>query len=267
MERILTRKKRLVIARANLQNTSRNPAQNRGLLARIFTKINIGQPSEVTALQNEIKTLKYEIRMFEELRLQLFTEINDLHISKTLIKESKTCKGKFFNLMGYVFSVYCIYKMFMASFNIVFQRVGKTDPISNIIQILIKYFLHVEIDARFWSQHASFIFVGVIVGTQMRGFLLFIMQLFHAWSSVLTSNAMILLLAELMGMYFLSSVLLMRMSLPIEYRRIVTEVLGDIEFHFYHHWFDVIFIVSATFSIVILFLSRQNVSRTKLYED
>jgi hypothetical protein len=78
---------------------------------------------------------------------------------------------------------------------------------------------------------------------------------------------MILLLAELMGMYFVSSVLLMRMSVPIEYRRIITRVLGDIEFHFYHHWFDLIFIVSATVSIVILFLSRQSTRRTKLYED
>ncbi len=267
MDRLLIRKKRLALAKVSLKNHLTNtPA--RGFWSSLFSSMtSVGQTKEVTAVHNDVKSLQNEISAMDEVRQQLFMEINDLHVGKRLMKESKTCKGRFFNLMGYIFSVYCIYKMFMASFNIVFQRVGKTDPISLIIQILLKYFLHVEIDVRFWSQHASFIFVGVIVGTQMRGFLLFIMQLFHAWSSVLTSNAMILLLAELMGMYFMSSVLLMRMSLPIEYRRIVTEVLGDIEFHFYHHWFDVIFIVSATFSIVILFLSRQNMSRTKLYED
>ena len=49
----------------------------------------------------------------------------------------------------------------------------------------------------------------------------------------------------------------MRMNLPLEFRRIVSEVLGDIEFHFYHHWFDVIFLVSAMISIVAFYLSRK----------
>lgn len=188
-------------------------------------------------------------------------------IAPLALTEARAPAGRFFNIMGYFFSLYCIYKMGMCSINIIFQRVGRTDPITNIISIFLAYFLNLKIDVKFWSQHASFVFVGVIVATQIRGFLVFVMKLFHAWSSTFTANLFTLVLAETMGMYFLSSVLLMRMNLPIEYRRIVTEVLGDIEFHFYHHWFDVIFIVSATISIVILFLSRQSVSPAKIYED
>jgi hypothetical protein len=51
----------------------------------------------------------------------------------------------------------------------------------------------------FVMQTASFILVGVLVATQVRGFLLQLMRFFHAWSSVLTSHSIILLLAEMMG--------------------------------------------------------------------
>jgi len=43
-------------------------------------------------------------------------------------------------------------------------------------------------------------------------------QAFYEYSNVDSSNNIILLLAQVMGMYFVSSVLLIRMSMPLEYR-------------------------------------------------
>ncbi|XP_008479049.1 Golgi pH regulator-like [Diaphorina citri] len=109
---------------------------------------------------------------------------------------------------------------------------------------------------------------GCIVLTSIRGLLLTLTKFFYAISSSKSSNIIVLVLAQIMGMYFVSSVLLMRMNMPPEYRSIISKVLGDLQFNFYHRWFDVIFLLSALSSIVFLYLahiqSSNNISAEQL---
>jgi len=210
-------------------------------------------PSSGVVSQEEIQ----DVEAYEELSRQLFLELVDLNNTKERIKESKTIKGRYFNFLGYFFSLYCAYKIVMCTVNIIFDRVGKKDPITLASEIICDRLGYKDINIMLWSQHISFIMVGVLVVTSIRGLLINLTKFFYAISSSKTSNAIVMFFAQLMGMYFVSSVLLMRMNVPPEYRQAITDVLGDLQFKFYHRWFDVIFLISALSSIFFLYLAHK----------
>ncbi|XP_019483378.1 PREDICTED: Golgi pH regulator A isoform X2 [Hipposideros armiger] len=218
MDMIISKKKRMAMTRRTMfqkGEVHNKPSGFWGMIKSVTTS---------TPGSENLTLLQQEVDALEELSRQLFLETADLHATKERIEYSKTFKGKYFNFLGYFFSIYCIWKIFMV---------------------------------KFWSQHISFILVGIIIVTSIRGLLITLTKFFYAISSSKSSNVIVLLLAEIMGMYFVSSVLLIRMSMPLEYRTIITQVLGELQFSFYHRWFDVIFLVSALSSILFLYLAHK----------
>ncbi|XP_070323310.1 Golgi pH regulator A isoform X2 [Odocoileus virginianus] len=218
MDMIISKKKRMAMTRRTIFQKGEVHNKPSGFWGMIKSVTTSAPGSEnLTLIQQEVDAL-------EELSRQLFLETADLYATKERIEYSKTFKGKYFNFLGYFFSIYCVWKIFMV---------------------------------KFWSQHISFILVGIIIVTSIRGLLITLTKFFYAISSSKSSNVIVLLLAQIMGMYFVSSVLLIRMSMPLEYRTIITEVLGELQFNFYHRWFDVIFLVSALSSILFLYLAHK----------
>ena len=122
-------------------------------------------------------------------------------IRKKRISEFKTIKGRWFNFLGYFFSIYCAYKIFMCTINIIFDRVGKKDPITQGSEILT-HRLGMDVDLTAFAQPLSFMMVGVLVLTSIRGLLINLTKFFYAISSSETSNAIVMFFAQLMGMYF-----------------------------------------------------------------
>ena len=133
------------------------------------------------------------------------------------------------------------------------------DPITRFFKISA-VFLDIDdiIDVELCSQQISFMLIGAIVCTQIRGILIKMIRFFSYFSSVyvFTSNAVVIFLIELMGLYFISSILLIRMNIPVEYREFITQIIGpNLQFNFYHNWFDFIFLISAFVTIGFLMVT------------
>lgn len=119
-----------------------------------------------------ISELKSRCATLEELTRQLFLELVELRQMQQRIVWSKTLKGQYFNLLGYIFSAYCVMKILICTHNLILDRVVKVDIVTRGLQIAITYIgLEIE-DVRLWSQHLSFTLVGIIVVTSIRGLLI-----------------------------------------------------------------------------------------------
>ena len=197
-----------------------------------------------------------ESNALESVMDELFYDLNELCLAKDRMERGKRLWGKILNLTGYGLSVYCIWKIFISIINILFNRDRKRDPVTLGLQRLV-YFTRIKVDVVFWSQHISFVFIGILVFSNVRGFLIRMSKIFSAISTANSFRVFGIFLAWLMGMYFVSFVLLMRMNMPPEYRRIVTEVLGAIEFNFYYRWFDEVFLISAIATIIVTIISNR----------
>lgn len=120
---------------------------------------------------SDIGQLRLEISALEELSRQLFLEVHALRNMQERQRWARTLQGKYFNVLGHFFSLYCLWKIFICTINIIFDRVGKKDPVTRGIEIAV-HWCGLEMDIAFWSQHVSFFLVGCIVVTSIRGLLL-----------------------------------------------------------------------------------------------
>jgi len=152
-------------------------------------KFKCGLIDHIISSRQNISLIKQDITTYEEIYSRLSNDLANLQAIQQRIEYSKTLKGKYFNVLGHFFSLYCIWKIFISFINIVFNRVGKgklkfffdvnkknklffqVDPVTNGIELTVHYF-NLQFDAEFWSQYVSFILIGIIVVTSIRGLLI-----------------------------------------------------------------------------------------------
>eukprot|EP00002_Diphylleia_rotans_P036115 TRINITY_DN792_c1_g1_i2.p1 TRINITY_DN792_c1_g1~~TRINITY_DN792_c1_g1_i2.p1 ORF type:complete len:414 (+),score=86.44 TRINITY_DN792_c1_g1_i2:161-1402(+) len=217
MELLLSKKKKYALLLDGLRMNQSTTKEPNGVLGWLKDRVPFLGRSSRSRSSQQINSLREEIALQEMSYEQLFLTLNEYRVEMNRIAFSKTWKGQFFNLLGYFFSVYCVYKVVMSTKNIIYNQVATSDPATRGIEIALKY-LNLNIDAEFWSQYITFILISIMAVSSIRGLLNQLLKMFREVASSFSASSMVLILAQIMGMYFISSMLLIRMNLPFRYR-------------------------------------------------
>ncbi|KAL1515811.1 hypothetical protein AB1Y20_002427 [Prymnesium parvum] len=208
----------------------------------------------------EVRRARREERVLLAALHRQFWVVSELVTERERSRFALTWRGRLYNWLGYIFSAYCVLKMWSAARSILGQhaKLGE-DIVTRALRISLRLMHLSDADVSTWSQAISLALVGVMIFSSVRGFLVQAYRLRLRTASPPRSNAppktsddiMGYVAAHVMGFYFLSSVLLTRASLPSQFRNGISEAVGtNLEYAFYHHWFDSIFLTAACSTLV-----------------
>lgn len=221
-------------------------------------------PGSARGLQQKISALEIEVSSLETLREALFSEVVELKRERKRALIARTAYGHVQNLMGYILSVYCLYRMFASTAALIVGEDTSSDPISKALGFIVRLSSGgtLRLNVAMFSQYLTLVFIGFISVTSLRGFMKHMQRFFFALGGSPAHGASFtLLLTELLGFYAVSTLLLLRRQLPEVYRPAVTEAIGgELEFDYYHRSFHVLFLLSALASVIMFYAQ---VSRTK----
>mmetsp|Transcript_2657 Transcript_2657/g.7517 ORF Transcript_2657/g.7517 Transcript_2657/m.7517 type:complete len:279 (+) Transcript_2657:978-1814(+) len=207
-----------------------------------------------------IGSLQAEVKGLEGLARMVFVEVMDMQRELHRAVQSRTWIGHLKNLVGYITSGFCLFKILQSMKSIFFGDDFSSDPASKLVGFVVQHVTggSVVMDVSVVSQYVSLVFIGVISANSLRAFLKNLLKVFSAVSGGGNTSTLILILTELMGFYLISSILLLRKNLPTHHREIITDVLGgDLEFPFFHKFFNMVFVVSALLSMLFFYTQHQ----------
>jgi hypothetical protein len=119
-----------------------------------------------------------QLESLETLNHQLYMDLDSLVSDSIKSRDAKSLYGKIRNILGYILTVYSIYKILSTSINLLLGRSGKgLDPVTHAINIGGHWLgiIHGD-ELETWGRNISFIVIGVLVFVSIRGLLLLFLK-------------------------------------------------------------------------------------------
>ncbi|CAK58986.1 unnamed protein product (macronuclear) [Paramecium tetraurelia] len=206
------------------------------------------------------KDLKEELRQLKAIHSQLYDHFKDYIDEETRYYQSKSFYGKFLKRLAWIVLIYCIYKMIMSTINAIWGRKKSIDPISRILKVILPFF-GFELDQITYetlAMYGTFIFMGYLMFSNVRSFSLNLVNIFNTFMGMavlqkLPYEIMVLFIAEVFGVYLLSTVILLQTSLPDSFISNLKEYSQGIEILSHYEKIDKLFLLSGFISTLIIY--------------
>ncbi|KAJ8519301.1 hypothetical protein ONZ45_g3744 [Pleurotus djamor] len=162
-----------------------------------------------------------ELKGLEALERQMSLDLDALRNRRQAAQFSATLKGRLYNLGGSLFSVYCIIRVISSLYNLISpmrsqQQTSYPDLISKGVAYtlsLISNNVDLAHVARI-SRQISLAFVGAIILSSIRLVLRGVTRVLRVTNRSLGASLMLLFLAQIMGIYMLSTIVQLRLTFP-----------------------------------------------------
>ncbi|KZT00623.1 uncharacterized protein LAESUDRAFT_687929 [Laetiporus sulphureus 93-53] len=200
-------------------------------------KLQAAQPTTETSWFNrvmpsfrgdpELSSAMQELSGLESLEYEMSRSLEALKQRQADAKFSRTLVGKVFNWGGRLFAIYCVYRIINSVVNLIIPARRATTPeerasagmdmMSAALVYLFSLLPSVDIsgeDVAVISRQISLGLVGVIILSSIRLVLRGVARALRVTSRNLGASLMLLILAQLMGIYLLSTLIQLRTSFP-----------------------------------------------------
>ncbi|KAH0557137.1 hypothetical protein GP486_005071, partial [Trichoglossum hirsutum] len=229
----------------------------------------------------ECRSLQVEIHGLQTMRSSLKASLSALQRRWHAQQRMSTRLGRLLSVANYLFSIYCLYRIFAASISIsrrwwswwsspsssssflnnaTAPPGSPADPITNLLALIAKHG-YPTIDQAAWARQISFVLSGVILLASFSS----VMQTIHFFSRLAPAMLFLhaqanlaLLTSQISGTYAISSALLLRSNLPHDMRSVISDALGaPLEPSVVDSWFETWFLVASLATAVGLLLARK----------
>jgi hypothetical protein len=218
----------------------------------------------------KIKQLKEEISFLENLVGDMSDDIEEMKHSQKLALRARTATGRISWILGVIFSIILVFRVVVAASSFINgskglqSKVQRRDPITMMILWLAGHHIVNDEQYNLYLQGTSLILAGFLTVSQIRNFFRAISLLGRKLSQLIgisldttksrrgISELSMLMCSFVMGCYFLSCVVVVKMTLPLEYRAAFSESMGKFDFGFNTAVLNILFCTSTCTSALIL---------------